>query len=75
VPTFFGVLNGSEHVEVTTFLGLGSPAVISHLNEAMLAWFRWHLMADETQRDMFLGAQCGLCQDSSWTVHPQKNWP
>ncbi|MDD9932294.1 MAG: hypothetical protein OXT09_01745 [Myxococcales bacterium] len=41
----------------------------------MLAWFRWYLMADETQRDLFLGDGCGLCQESAWTVHPQKNWP
>ena len=69
LPVFFGVINGSGHVDVVT-----STPVRTQLNRVVLAWFRWYLMADETQKDLFLGSSCGLCQDSAWTVHPPKNW-
>lgn len=68
-PVFFGVINGSGHVDVVT-----QAPVRTQLNRVVLAWFRWYLMADETQQGLFMGEQCGLCQDSDWTVHPQRNW-
>jgi hypothetical protein len=70
VPIFFGVINGSEHVGVVV-----DNDVRTRLNVAVLAWFRWFLMDDESQRGRFLGESCGLCQDSAWTVFPTKNWP
>ena len=70
VPIVFGVVKGSEHVDVVV-----NEGVRKHLNVAVLAWMRWFLMADESQRGRFLGESCGLCQDSAWTVFPSKNWP
>lgn len=70
VPTFFGVIKGSEHVGVVI-----DENVRARLNVAVLAWMRWFLMDDESQRGRFLGESCGLCQDSAWTVFPTKNWP
>jgi hypothetical protein len=73
VPVFFGVMNGSAHTDVTSFLGLGVPAIMTRLAAATTAWLRWQLMDDTSQKSMFVGADCGLCKDSNWTVKPQKN--
>jgi hypothetical protein len=70
VPIFFGVINGSDHVGVVV-----NNDVRKHLNVAVLAWLRWFLMDDESQRGRFLGEECGLCQDIAWNVFPRKNWP
>jgi len=70
VPTFFGVINGSEHVDVVV-----NTDVRTQLNVVVLSWLRWFLMDDESQQSRFLGDDCGLCQDSAWTVFPPKNWP
>ena len=35
---------------------------------AATAWFRLHLMGDESARGLFYGASCGLCGDATWTV-------
>jgi hypothetical protein len=32
------------------------------------AWFRLHLMCDESARPLFYGASCTLCSDAKWTV-------
>lgn len=74
VPAFFGVLNGSTHVSVTEFLGLGNDAIMERLSGAVTGWLRWHQMSDATQEALFLGDDCGLCADSNWTVEPPKNW-
>jgi hypothetical protein len=73
VPAFFGVMNGSAHTDVTSFLGLGVPAVMTRLAGATTAWLRWQLMDDSSQKSMFVGTSCGLCKDSNWTVKPQKD--
>lgn len=74
VPAFFGVMNGSGHVDVTTFLGLGRPVILERLNASTLAWLRWQLMGDQSLRSTFLGSSCGLCTDPNWTVSPPKGW-
>ncbi len=42
--------------------------------KAGVAWLKWQLLGDEgaTGKGMFLGANCGLCSDPSWTIQ-QKN--
>lgn len=33
------------------------------------AWFRYHLMKDDTARSTFYGRFCGLCTSTLWSVH------
>ena len=41
-----------------------------------LAWFRLHLMADDSARALFYpGTTCGLCQDPAWKQVRHKNTP
>jgi len=35
------------------------------------AWFRYHLMEDETARSTFYGRFCGLCTSYLWTEEAQ----
>lgn len=72
-PVFFAVMNGTAHTDVTSFLGLGVPAVITRVAGASTAWLRWQLMGDASQKGVFVGMDCGLCKDKNWTVKPQKN--
>lgn len=67
VPVFYGTLLGANHVAMML------PPYSDQIAGAATAWFRWHLMADESQKSVFLGTDCKLCQDSAWTVQ-QKNW-
>jgi len=71
-PAFFGVIKGSEHTDITTFLGLGVDAVIKRSATATTAWFRWKVMGDPAYRAWFVGSDCQLCKDTNWTVQ-QKN--
>lgn len=36
--------------------------------KAPLAWLKWQLQDDAGARAMFTGADCGLCNDSEWTL-------
>lgn len=61
VPVVWGTLIGADHLgsalgDITGFRG---PAT---------AWFRLHLMGDETARSMFYGDSCTLCTDPAWEV-------
>lgn len=67
VPVFYGTLLDAVHI--TVFL----PPYVERVNGATVAWFRWYLMADETQRSVFLGEDCTLCEDPNWSVQA-KNW-
>lgn len=71
-PAFFGVMNGTGHVDVTTFLGVGVDATIKRVATASTAWLRWQVMGDQSYRSWFVGSDCTLCKDSNWTVM-QKN--
>jgi hypothetical protein len=71
-PAFFGVMNGTGHVDVTTFLGIGVDAAIKRVATASTAWLRWQVMNDASYKSWFVGADCMLCKDSNWTVQ-QKN--
>jgi hypothetical protein len=61
VPVFWGTLAGATHTgtAVGNIGGYRGPAT---------AWFRYHLMGDQSARSLFYGASCGLCTNSSWTV-------
>ena len=61
VPVFWGTLEGATHTgtAIGNIRGYRGPAT---------AWFRLHLMGDESARSLFYGASCGLCSDSTWDV-------
>lgn len=61
VPVFWANLVGGDHVAV-------SLNGIATYREQMLAWYRLHLMGDETFRGNFYGPSCTLCSDSAWIV-------
>ncbi len=61
VPTFWGILAGSDHV---TFALGGQAGFLA----PSTAWLRLHLMCDESARPMFYGPTCTLCSDSKWAV-------
>ena len=60
VPVFWSTLKSGDHYSVA----FGLPKY----RGPMLAWFRLHLVGDETYRSMFYGPSCGLCADSRWIV-------
>jgi hypothetical protein len=61
VPVFWGNLEGATH----TGTAIGS---IGGYRGPATAWFRLHLMGDESARGLFYGPDCGLCTDASWNV-------
>ncbi len=36
--------------------------------QAAVAWLEWQLRGDETAKQRFVGAECGLCTDEHWTI-------
>jgi hypothetical protein len=62
VPIFYGIFLGTNHV------GTMLDPYISRVAGATTGWLRWRLMADESQKALFVGAGCGLCTDPNWTV-------
>jgi hypothetical protein len=62
VPVFWGTLASGNHV---TFSLGGNPGYLAPTT----AWFRLHLMCDDSARPMFYGQSCTLCTDTAnWTV-------
>jgi hypothetical protein len=61
VPVFWGTLENATH----TGTAIGS---IGGYRGPATAWFRLHLMGDESARSLFYGDACGLCSDSTWDV-------
>jgi len=61
VPVFWGTLQGATH----TGTAIGS---IGDYRGPATAWFRLHLMGDESARRLFYGASCDLCTSSNWQV-------
>lgn len=64
-PLFWGNLQGGDHV----FSAIGS---ITRYRAPATAWFRYHLMCDETARGVFYD-DCSLCADAEWEVMTA-NW-
>jgi hypothetical protein len=61
VPTLWANRVGADHL-------MSATNNISDYRGPATAWFRLHLMGDETGRDRFYGATCGLCSDDGWIV-------
>ncbi len=62
VPVFFGSQNVGHYP--ATFLHDHGGA----FGVATVAWLNWHLKGDTAASRQFIGADCGLCGDASWTV-------
>lgn len=60
-PVFYGNFPGGH-------LGILTAPNQVRITAAATAWLRWKLMSDETLAAMFVGDQCTLCSDPSWTV-------
>jgi hypothetical protein len=60
VPVFYGVFPGDHFGILGTFA--------NQIDTATTAWLRWRLMHDQTQEKTFVGPDCTLCKDASWTV-------
>jgi hypothetical protein len=39
-----------------------------------VSWLEWQLRGDATAARRFVGDDCGLCRDSSWTFE-RRNFP
>lgn len=61
VPVFWGTLMGADHLSsaLGDITGYRGPAT---------AWFRHHLMDDDSAGDVFYGPACTLCVDPMWMV-------
>lgn len=60
VPTFYATLIAANH-----FTPIGN---IGDFRAPATAWFRLHLMGDESARPMFYGDSCSLCSNSAWLI-------
>jgi hypothetical protein len=61
VPTCWATYKAGDHVSVA--LGGVMPYLAP-----ITAWFRLHLMGDQSARAMFYGADCTLCTDDAWMM-------
>jgi hypothetical protein len=61
IPSAYAELAGASHLVP---LGNGGG-----FRPAMTAWARWRLMGDATAGGQFVGANCGMCNSSSWVVY------
>ncbi|MEU2672381.1 acetylxylan esterase [Streptomyces sp. NPDC007164] len=60
IPAIYGELRGADHLTV-----VGDPGPFA---APTTAWFKAHLMGDQTARAQFFGADCGICTDSgTWS--------
>jgi hypothetical protein len=69
VPVFYGIPKGASHMSPTE---IGDAALRSKFAAACVGWLRWQLAGDLAQKQVFVGADCTLCKDASWTAQ-QKN--
>lgn len=65
LPVFWGTLAGADHV-------IAAIGNISGFRGPSTAWFRLHLMCDESARPLFYDA-CTLCEDPDWDAQTA-NW-
>ncbi|MFJ6632613.1 alpha/beta hydrolase family protein [Streptomyces sp. NPDC091376] len=60
IPAIYGELRGADHLTV-----VGDPGPFA---APTTAWFKAHLMGDQTARAEFFGADCRICTDSgTWS--------
>jgi dienelactone hydrolase len=55
----------AEHIDANHFV---MAATAGDFRAPLTAWMRWHLMGDANARGMFLGANCGMCNNARWPV-------
>ena len=60
VPVFWGERRTASHFEP---VGNGGD-----FRGPSTAWFRYHLMDDQSAESVFYGSNCGLCNDFGWEV-------
>lgn len=79
VPVFFGVVKGGGHAalndaDVTAGIGTApdDPQKLLMI-KAMIGWLRWQLAGDQSIKQMFVGADCGLCAADSGLIVKQKD--
>lgn len=65
VPTFFGMLDGADHLE---------PVVGGRETAPFIAWLRLWVFGDEGAKSFFYGADCKLCK-APWTMPQSKLLP
>jgi hypothetical protein len=62
VPTFFGMLDGADHLE---------PVLGGRETAPFIAWLRLWVFGDENAKPFFYGADCTLCK-APWTKPQSK---
>ncbi len=65
-PVFYANFNAGH-------LGILTAPTSDQIGELATKWLRWKLMDDRSLDPEFLGAGCGVCQESTWTSVQQKN--
>ena len=65
-PVFYANFNAGH-------LGILTAPTSEQIGELALEWLRWKLMDDRSLDSEFLGADCGVCQESDWLSVQQKN--
>lgn len=79
-PTDIAYVNGMDDFDkITTVPVMAINLAVGHggtyqqadggpYGAVVSAWLRWRLLGDDAAGRMFLGRQCGLCTDATWTV-------
>lgn len=68
VPVFLGSLDIPGDAHAGTFRQTNG----GKFGVAGVAWLKWQLKGDQGAARMFVGDQCGLCQDSSWEIRKKR---
>jgi dienelactone hydrolase len=61
-PAFYGARHGAGHSATFFHPGGGEFANVAW------SWAAWQLKGDQKAGEMFVGRDCGLCQDPNWDV-------
>jgi hypothetical protein len=79
VPVWYGVVIGSSHTTVIDN-PLGTAADQASANPlakyylaSSAAWLRWQLADDQQMKALFVGPDCGFCQDKAVWLVAQKD--
>ncbi len=68
VPAFFGECLNADHGNWGFEMMMTDKTHPHDITQAMIAWFRYHLMGDEVYRSWFYGDDCHLCTHSNWSI-------
>ncbi len=72
VPVFWGKCLSADHGNWGFEAMLSDKTKPHDVVQAMIAWFRYHLMGDPEYRSWFYGADCRLCKHANWSVQRKK---